>query len=182
MPFILIKGNLYESSIILLKINIMMRNIIILLFGFSAFGQKLHHQMLSIQGASVHLSNGASVSQTIGQQSVTGNFRKNNLVMGQGFQQSNLGRSYSHNNQQAIITITYPNPVSDFVNFKFSSEIKGPIKVTIYDMLGRAVFYKEKNAIQNILTIDAIYLAEGEYFIKLTAQNYNYSTKILKTK
>ena len=38
--------------------------------------QELHHQMLSSQGTSKELPNGVFVSQTIGQQSVIGNYTR----------------------------------------------------------------------------------------------------------
>ncbi len=161
----------------------MKKNILIILFfGYSVQAQKLHHQMLSSQGSSKVLPNGMKLRQTIGQQSVSGNYKKDNFIVGQGFQQSIFSRTDLYNFPMDIKTITYPNPISDFVNFKFSQTINGFIKVYIFDLLGRVVFYQEKKASQNLLTIDAIYLAEGEYLVKLTAKNYNYSTKILKLK
>jgi hypothetical protein len=156
-----------------------MKSIIILLLGFSLYGQKIHHHMLSTQGTSKHLSKGIIVSQTIGQQSVIGNYRKNRLAVGQGYQQNIFDGSYTHNSQKVIITIAYPNPIINFINFKFSSKINGPIKVSIYDFLGRLVFHEEKKAIHNVLTIDDIYLSGGEYLVKLIAENYSYTTKIL---
>ncbi len=59
------------------------------LFSFSTlYSQELHHQMLSSQGTSKELSNGIYVSQTIGQQSVIGNYTKDGKTYGQGYQQS----------------------------------------------------------------------------------------------
>jgi hypothetical protein len=48
--------------------------------------------------------------------------------------------------------------------------------------MGRLVTFREKVAIGTILTIDELSLAEEEYFVKLSAKNYNYSTTLLKTK
>jgi hypothetical protein len=60
-----------------------------LLFSISSlYSQELHHQMLSSQGTSKELSNGMYVSQTIGQQSVIGNYTRDGKTYGQGFQQS----------------------------------------------------------------------------------------------
>lgn len=158
--------------------------LIILFFGFSVRGQgqELHHQMLSGQGDCKLLPSGVTVWQTIGQQSISGNYKKNNLVVGQGYQQSTYTRVNLRNMPYTISTTTYPNPVSDYVSFKFSSVIDGFIKVIIFDLLGKVVFYQEKKAYQNVLTIDNIYLSEGTYLVQLTAPKYNYSTKILKLK
>jgi hypothetical protein len=47
--------------------------------------------------------------------------------------------------------------------------------------MGRLVASQEKLATDTILTISELSLAEGEYFVKLSAKNYNYSTNLLKT-
>jgi hypothetical protein len=54
----------------------------------SIHSQELHHQALSSQGTSKVLSNGIYVSQTIGQQSVIGNYTKDDKTYGQGYKQS----------------------------------------------------------------------------------------------
>jgi hypothetical protein len=82
----------------------------------------------------------------------------------------------------SITTITYPNPFIDRVNFQFSTPISGPIKVALFDVSGRLVYYKEKMPYDNILTIDNLSFAQGEYFVKLTAKNFTYSTNLLKSK
>jgi FKBP-type peptidyl-prolyl cis-trans isomerase (trigger factor) len=48
--------------------------------------------------------------------------------------------------------------------------------------MGRLVYYKEKIAINNTVTIDNLSFAQGEYFAKLTAKNFTYSTNLLKSK
>jgi hypothetical protein len=139
--------------------------------------------MLCIQGSYALLPNKMIVHQTIGQQSISGNYRKSDLVINQGYQQSTYRLQYSISIPKDIITTKiYPNPVSDVINFEFSSAIRGVIKVIIFDLLGKVVFYQEKMAISNVLTIDNIYISEGKYLVKLTSENYNYSTKILKLK
>lgn len=155
---------------------------IILFFGFHVQGQELHHQMLSGQGSRELLPSGMTVRQTTGQQSISGNYKKNNLVVSQGYQQSVFCKRNLHNILYVITTMAYPNPVSDFLSFKFSSVIDNLIKVIIFDLLGKVVFYQEKKPSQNILTIDNIYLSEGSYLVKLTSENYSYSTIILKLK
>jgi hypothetical protein len=58
--------------------------ITLFLISFSGiYGQSLHHQMLSAQGSSSTLSNGIFVSQTIGQQSVIGNYTQDGFSYGQ---------------------------------------------------------------------------------------------------
>jgi hypothetical protein len=155
--------------------------ILLLLVTFSSFSQRLHHQMLSSQGTSTHTSGGVTVRQTIGQQSVIGNYRNSDIIVGQGFLQSNKMKT-ALPPVITITTITYPNPFIDRVNFQFSSPITGPIKVALFDIMGRLVYYKEKMAVDNTLTIDNLSFAQGEYFAKLTAKNYTYTTNLLKSK
>ena len=156
-----------------------MKIILFLLVTITGFSQSLHHQMLSSQGACSRVG-GFKVSQTIGQQSVIGNYRGSDVIVGQGFQQSRLMQSV----KAPVITVfttTYPNPFIDHINFEFSSVVSGPIKFSLYDVMGRLVVTQEKPAIDTVLTISDLSLAEGEYFVKLSAKNYNYSTNLLKT-
>ena len=137
--------------------------------------------MLSSQGTSSRVSGKVVVRQTIGQQSAIGNFRNTNAIVGQGFLQSETMKT-TVPPVISITTVTYPNPFIDRVNFQFSSPIAGPFKISLFDVMGRLVYYKEKTAINNIVTIDNLFFAQGEYFVKLTAKNFNYSTNLLKSK
>ncbi len=156
-----------------------MKIILFLLVTLSGFSQTLHHQMLSSQGTSTTVG-GLKVSQTIGQLSVIGNYRGSEVMVGQGFQQSRLMKSVKAP-VITVVTTTYPNPFIDRIHFEFSSVITGPIKFSLYDVMGRLVASQEKPATDTILTITDLSLAEGQYFVKLSAKNYNYSTNLLKT-
>jgi hypothetical protein len=155
--------------------------LIFLFATFSCYSQKLHHQMFSSQGITTRVSGGVTVRQTIGQKSVIGNYKNSNFIVGQGFQQSNKMKS-SSSSIIAIKVIAYPNPFVESVNFKFSSSVEGPIKISLYDIVGRLVYTDEKLLINNIVSFDNLFFAEGEYFAKLTANNFNYSTNLLKRK
>ena len=127
--------------------------LLLLIFIFhlsSIHSQELHHQMLSAQGTSKELSNGMYVSQTIGQQSVIGNYTKDGKTYGQGFQQSVWSKYISGNNNNSITTVTYPNPFASTINFQFSQPIIGPISITLFDVRGRLIFAQEKEATENV--------------------------------
>ena len=129
--------------------------LIILLSCSAAYSQNLHHQMLSSQGTSKILDNGMYVGQTIGQQSVSGNFSTGDTTLGQGFQQSNWSRYFSQNSSQnTIATTTFPNPFISTINFQFSTSIKDEISVSLFDVRGRLVYHENKAISGNILTID----------------------------
>lgn len=136
--------------------------------------------MLSSQGKSTS-AGGLKISQTVGQQSVIGNYRGSEVIVGQGFQQSRTMKTVKAP-LVTIVTTAYPNPFSDRINFEFSSVVSGLIKFSLYDIMGRLVAFQEKTATGKILTIDELSIAEGEYFVKLTAKNYNYSTNLLKSR
>ncbi|WP_296682320.1 T9SS type A sorting domain-containing protein [Flavobacterium sp.] len=159
-----------------------MKQLLLLFFGFSMYGQQLHHQMLSSQGSSNLLSTGTLVHQTIGQQSVIGNYKFSNIVAGQGFQQSLITKSVTTSLSNGITTTTYPNPFVDQIHFQFSKPINGLITISIYDVLGRLVYKDQKEAIQDVLTLENLHFSQNEYLVKLSAPNYKYSTQIIQTK
>jgi hypothetical protein len=140
----------------------------------------LHHQMLSAQGTSGVLSNGLYVSQTIGQQSVIGTYTVDGKTYGQGFQQSLWSKYISSSVNNTITTITYPNPFISSINFQFSQPIKETISVALFDVRGRLVYSENKNALDNILTLELPNLASSNYLVRLTSNNYTYYTQILK--
>ena len=160
----------------------MKQQLLLFFIGFSLYGQQVHHQMLSSQGSSNVLPSGTLVSQTIGQQSVIGNYKVSNSIIGQGFQQSLITKSVTTSLSNGITTTTYPNPFVDQIHFQFSKPINGLITISIYDVLGRLVYKDQKEANQSILTLDDLHFSQNEYLVKLSAPNYNYSTQIIQTK
>ena len=159
----------------------MKHTLLFALITFNAFSQPLHHQMLSAQGTSVALSSGAYVSQTIGQQSVTGNYTKNGFTYGQGYQQHLWGKYIkSSSTTTSITTTTYPNPFVETVNFQFSQPISDVITISVFDIRGRLIFQQEKRANESLLTVELPQLASSNYLVRLAATNYIYYTQILK--
>ena len=136
--------------------------------------------MLSAQGTSGVLSNGLYVSQTIGQQSVIGIYTVDGKTYGQGFQQSLWSKYISSSVNNTITTITYPNPFISSINFQFSQPIKETISVALFDVRGLLVYSENKNAIDNVLTLELPNLASSNYLVRLTSNNYTYYTQILK--
>lgn len=138
--------------------------------------------MLSSQGNSKELKNGLLIMQTIGQQSATGNFEQNKMLIGQGFQQSVWGKYIASNKNSidAIKTTIYPNPFSTTVNFQFSKPITDLINVTIYDIRGVKILEENKKATEAILTVDLSFLPTSVYLVRLRTLNLNYYTKIIK--
>ncbi len=159
-----------------------MKQLLLLFFGCTVYSQQLHHQMVSSQGGSNLLSSGILIKQTIGQQSSIGNYKFPSAIVGQGFQQSLISKSVSTSLVNEIITTTYPNPFVDQIHFQFSKPVSGLITVTIFDLLGRLIYKEQKEASQNILTLDHLNFPQSDYLVQLSALNYNYSTQIIQSK
>ena len=159
-----------------------MKQLLLLFFGCTVYSQQLHHQMVSSQGSSNLLSSGILVKQTIGQQSTIGNYKFSGAIVGQGFQQSRISNPGISSLVNSILTTTYPNPFVDRINFLFSKPVSGLITITIFDVLGRLIHAEQKEASQNILTLDNLNFPQSDYLVKLSALNYNYSTQIIQSK
>ncbi len=158
-----------------------MKKIIFFLLCNGIYAQQLHHQMLSAQGRVITTSKDVKVSQTVAQQSVIGTSSNNKMIVSQGFQQSKVSNAAIVAND-VITTTVYPNPITDNVNFKFSSPIIGKIKITLFDIHGRLLLYQEKEAVDTILKITNLQLAEGEYIVRLDGSRYSFTTTIIKSK
>jgi hypothetical protein len=78
--------------------------------------------------------------------------------------------------------MTFPNPFTAKINFQFSSSIDGPIKISMYDVLGKLVMSSEKELLNNNITLDNLNFPDGQYIVKLSAKNFNYTTNLIKMK
>lgn len=156
---------------------------LLIFFTITFQGQVLHHQMLSSQGQSTRTSSGILVKQTIGQQSTIGNSSQKDYVVEQGFQQG-LWANYIASNKidvvEGIRTIAYPNPFTEMIHFQFSKPIPDEISISIFDILGRLIYEQKKKTDSSVLTIDLARLPTSEFLVRLTANNFNYYTKIIK--
>lgn len=160
----------------------MAKKILLFLFVITAKGQTLHHQMLASQGANSLLQSGVLVHQSVGQQSATGTYGTATLRVEQGYQQSKpISTAKALVNKVSITA--FPVPFDDTITFQFSSEIKSPVSLVFYDVLGRVV-YSKTPPIDSPTTVkvDQLSLADGEYFVTITYQNIKYSINLLRSK
>ena len=137
--------------------------------------------MTSAQGASVHVSNNLIVQQSIGQQSVTGNYLGSTFSVGQGYQQGKITKSKGPSALNIQI-MTFPNPFTSKINFQFSASIDGLIKVSIYDIMGKLVLNSEKELLNNTISLENLNFPDGQYIVRLSAKNFNYTTNLIKMK
>ena len=154
--------------------------LLFILFSFHSFGQQIHHQTNAAQGAIVSIPSVGLIKQTIGQQSVIGNYIGDNIFVGQGFLQGNFAKKSI--SATSIEVLTYPNPFVSTLNFQFSTNITTPIDIKLYDVVGRVVYAAKTSIENNLLIIENLALPNGSYIISLKAQNLNYTTSLIKSK
>ena len=135
--------------------------------------------MTSSQGTSVKVTNNLMVQQSIGQQSATGNYQGSAFSVGQGFQQGKISKRKG-SSALNIQIMTFPNPFSSKINFQFSAAIDGPIKINIYDIMGKSVLSTEREMLSNAIVLENLNFPVGQYVVKFSAKNFNYTTQILK--
>ena len=114
-----------------------MRLVFLLLLTLTVSAQKLHHQSISSQGLSLHSVNGLLVKQSVGQQSVIGNSKANNLFLGQGFLQGKFTNFEMQPNVSLIETSVYPNPFESEINLSIYLDTPQNITVTLYNSVGQ---------------------------------------------
>lgn len=76
---------------------------------------QLHHQMLSSQVNTSVSQKGVVVTQTIGQQSVVGNYSSLGFTFGQGYQQANWARIIiEQTTSQFEVSVYLPHKIQHF--------------------------------------------------------------------
>jgi hypothetical protein len=154
--------------------------IIVFLFfyGIVSNAQALHHQMIGAQGGSYVIGNTLQVEQSIGQVTVHG-YQADASVVLQGFQQ-NVWYKLEGPNKEHIAIKLYPNPFVETVNFSFSKPLNYPLKLTLFDLLGRAITEKtiQTNTQESAILFPV--LAAAEYIVVLSSPEINQTFKIIK--
>ena len=151
---------------------------ILLLFATTTVSAQLHHQMLSSQGSTSKTNSGVMVTQTIGQQSVVGNYSNRGFDIGQGFQQSNWARIIIEGTSPEFEVSIYPNPFSGIVNIQHNSE--DDISINIYDPAGKLVYKNLLNVTGPNQSINLETLSSGVYLVHLYSNQLTYFTKLIK--
>jgi len=134
--------------------------------------------MLSAQGGLNQTSSGVLVAQTIGQTSVIGNYSNNNLNVGQGFQQSKVGRLYIKGLNKEISLTIFPNPFENQITISYNAQEL--VNVTIFDMTGKLIYKNNLSFISENNTIDVSFFSTGVYLVRLQSKLNTSYTKIVK--
>ncbi len=122
----------------------------------------------------------ASLQQSIGQNSVTGVFRHNELELRQGFIQSVKSLSYLRDQEERKINI-WPNPFTDFIFINLNNESQGStdMSVSSADIAGKVAFSGRIPA-GGTSTVRPGSLAKGIYILKIKTGRLQVYRKIIK--
>jgi len=120
------------------------------------------------------------IQQSIDQSSVIGTSKNNGYTLRQGFIQPNVLVKILDTSMPIDLEVNfYPNPFKEKVSLAFTQQINGNIEVAVFDMVGKLVFLKKYEAIQNLqLQFDNLSL--GAYILKITANNRQFIKNIMK--
>lgn len=98
------------------------------------------------------------------------------------FESDGIYVSIDENNIESVSNLLlFPNPTTDYVNIAFNSISKQTIKLAIYDLNGRVVYFKESDVMQgeNLLNVYTKDLAQGQYVLIVSSFNNNYPIKLI---
>ena len=147
----------------------------------SANAQELYKQTILSQGSTSKLESGLIISQSIGQESVIGNFSNDNVKIIQGFQQPFWTRLISNSSSVIPIEIThFPNPVTDNLNLNFYNYEIGELNLSIYDYSGRILMKRKISVESGKSIVNLTTLPSGSFLIGLKNDKINYYIKIIK--
>ena len=163
----------------------MVYNYKIILLVFFVFvtsnAQELYKQTILSQGATSNLESGLIISQSIGQESVIGNFSNDNVKIIQGFQQPFWTRLISNSSAVIPIEIThFPNPITDNLNLSFYNYDMGELVLSIYDYSGRILMKRNISVESGKSIVDLTILPSGSFLMGLQNDKINYYIKIIK--
>ena len=157
----------------------------IILFAFfiaiSSSAQELYKQTILSQGTTSNLESGLIVSQSVGQESIIGNFTNGEIKIIQGFQQPFWTRLISNSSSVIPIEIThFPNPITDNLNLSFYNYDMGELVLSIYDYSGRILMKRNISVESGKSIVDLTILPSGSFLMGLQNDKINYYIKIIK--
>jgi len=106
------------------------------------------------------------LTQTIGQQSIIGNYNVANFHYNQGFQQPFWNRLIQ-SNQPDFLADYFPNPFTDKITFRFTNLNNEPFEINIFDTAGRLVFNTKQNLNEDLLVLDLSKFQSVSYLFSL---------------
>jgi hypothetical protein len=165
--------------------NQMKLTILTILFGFfsiSMGAQNLQRSSLGNGGSSTEITSSNNkyyISQSIGQNSVTGTLINGDNAIRQGYQQPPISVKVVTDSNSDLLASVFPNPVDTFITVQFSEVLKNPINVMIYDISGKQILNNSENPTQSF-TVDMSSFSSGVYLLNIVSGNKKYSAQLIK--
>lgn len=160
-----------------------------LLFNFSfififnvGFGQINKKVTLSNQGSSHFVySNNKSyfIQESIGQASVTFVYNTRNYSLRQGFLQPISPSGLQGDSDTDLDGYFYPNPFENFVHIRFNEAIFDMLEVSLYDALGRTIYNKTYEPVQE-LNLDFESVSSGSYVLIVKMRSKSLLAKLIR--
>jgi hypothetical protein len=164
-------------------LNVIIVTLFVLFFVEPIYAQKPVQLIstLSIGAASKSVtSKGERISfpQSIGQSGVIGVFRKNDLLLRQGFIQPVMSRPNSPK-VKIIFAELFPNPFINDLTISFREEIRNTLFVNLIDLQGR-VIYSRKFTPSNKIVLYPGTIPSGLYLLQISVDKQQYIWKVIK--
>ncbi|MCF6307834.1 MAG: T9SS type A sorting domain-containing protein [Flavobacteriaceae bacterium] len=155
---------------------------LISLFSFSISAQNSQRSSLGNSGSSIEITDSENtyyISQSIGQNSVTGTLINGDKVIRQGYQQPPTSVKVVADSNSDLEASVFPNPVDTFITVQFSEVLKNSINVVIYDISGKRILNTTENPIQSF-NIDMSSFSSGVYLLTIVSGNKKYTAQLIK--
>lgn len=143
----------------------------------------LMRSTLGSSGSSSIISTGKGdyrISQSIGQASVIGTYHKTKYTIRQGFQQPPLSVKPINIIEENLLKANlFPNPFKQSIHVLFEEMLTNQLFVSINNQQGGIVYAKAFPP-NSLLSIPLEFLPAGNYILKISTENKQLITKIIK--
>jgi len=149
---------------------------------FSINAQNLQKSTLGNSGFSIQITNSENtyyISQSVGQYSVIGTLINGKHAIRQGFQQPPISVEVILDSNSDLNASVFPNPVDTFITVQFSEELKLPINIVIYDIVGKVILNTSKKPTDSF-NLDMALYSSGIYLLNLSSGNRKFSARLIK--
>jgi len=156
-----------------------------ILFGFfsiSMGAQNLQRSSLGSSGSSTEITSSDNtyyISQSVGQNSVTGTLINGENAIRQGYQQPPIRVEIISEDSSGLEAFIFPNPVETYVTIQFSEVLKTVINIVVYDITGKVIL-ENKEAPTNSFNVDMSSYSSGVYLLNITSGKRKFTARLIK--
>jgi hypothetical protein len=164
-----------------------MKKASLLLFGFfvivcSVEAQEIVRSTVGVTGTSSSINTAEKtyvIQESVGQSSVIGKFQNEGILLRQGFIQPPLKITNVLIDVSDLDAVVYPNPFTSEINIVFNEDVKSPITILIYDVLGKVVYNSEQQPSREI-KINLDFLSSAQYLLHISSNTKQFKANLLK--